>query len=79
MGTILNFFFSFFSPFDFEFRDPDPIQVDPNLEFGFVTVFFLKFSIFTVGVRITGVSDLFQEDSDPGSGSVEGTLSLIHI
>jgi hypothetical protein len=50
--------------------------VDPNPGFGFGTVLFLEFSISTVGIRITGIPDLFQEDSDPGSGPVKGTYGL---
>jgi len=53
--------------------------VDPNPEFGFVKVFFLKFSIFTVGIRIAGGPDLIGEDSDPGFGSVKGTYSFSKI
>ena len=44
-------FFSLFLPFGFEFRDPDPIQVDPNPEFRSVTVLFLKFSILVPGIQ----------------------------
>jgi len=36
-------------------------------------VFFLEFSIFTVGIRITRGPDLIREDSDPGFGSMKGT------
>ena len=53
--------------------------MDTNPEFGFVKVFFLKFSIFTVGIRIAGGPDLIGEDSDPGFGSVKGTYSFSKI
>ena len=53
--------------------------MDPNPELGLVMVFFLEFSIFAVGIRITGGLSPIQGDLDPGSGSVKGTYGFLKI